>query len=151
MKCATRCSLRLLLTGSVLTMLAACGGGVSDGGERMGTLQLGVTDAPVDQAEAVVVQFTGIEHKPTGVAGGGADPIATAKVDAATHRYAIGFAPAGRYVVAYTCDADDSTVDADGAPTPPATGETETFTPPSGTAVDVAVNQTTTVDFAAAG
>jgi hypothetical protein len=45
--------------------LAGCGGG-ADGkaGARTGTLKLGITDAPVDAAEAVVVQFTGVELKP---------------------------------------------------------------------------------------
>jgi hypothetical protein len=84
-----------------------------------------------------------------GNAADGADPITTAQVNPDTFRYTIGFVPAGRYVVAYTCDADDSTVDADVAPTPPATGETVNFTPVSGTTVDVAASQTATVDFAA--
>jgi hypothetical protein len=45
--------------------LAACG---SDGGsqDRTGTLKLGITDGPVDAAEAVVVQFTGVELKRKG-------------------------------------------------------------------------------------
>lgn len=45
-------------------MLAACGGGGSSGGTGQLTLQ--VTDAPVDDATAVVVQFTGVELKPAG-------------------------------------------------------------------------------------
>jgi hypothetical protein len=49
-------------------LLVACGGsGGSDpkpGGT--GTLKLGITDAPVDAADAVVVQFTGVELKPVG-------------------------------------------------------------------------------------
>ncbi|MDH4104873.1 MAG: DUF4382 domain-containing protein [Gammaproteobacteria bacterium] len=84
-----------------------------------------------------------------GNAADGADPVTTAQVSPDTFRYTIGFVPAGRYVVAYTCDADDSTIDADVAPTPPATGETVNFTPTSGTSVDVAASQTVTVDFAA--
>jgi len=79
----------------------------------------------------------------------GADPITSALVSADTFKYTIGFVPVGRYVVAYTCDADDSTIDADVAPTPPATGETVNFTPVNGTTVDVMMNQTVTVDFAA--
>jgi hypothetical protein len=79
----------------------------------------------------------------------GADPITSALVSPDTFRYSIGFVPAGRYVVAYTCDADDSTIDADAAPTPPATGEVVTFAPPNGTTVDVIANQVATVDFAA--
>ena len=82
-----------------------------------------------------------------GNAADGADPITTAQVNPDTFQYTIGFVAAGRYVVAYTCDADDATVDADVAPTPPATGETVSFTPVSGTPVEVSANQTVTVDF----
>lgn len=54
-------SLSLLLTG----LLAACGG--SDGGNATGKLSLQITDAPVDAAEHVYVQFRGIElHGPGG-------------------------------------------------------------------------------------
>jgi hypothetical protein len=79
----------------------------------------------------------------------GADPITSARVSADTFKYTIGFVPVGRYVVAYTCDADDSTIDADAVPTPPDTGEVVNFTPVNGTTVDVTANQTVTVDFAA--
>ena len=41
-------------------------GGCSDNGASMGRLTLGITDAPVDGATAVVVQFTGVEVKPAG-------------------------------------------------------------------------------------
>jgi Domain of unknown function (DUF4382) len=85
-----------------------------------------------------------------GNAADGADPIASALVSADTFRYTIGFVPPGRYVVAYTCDADDSEIDADAVPTPPALGEVVMFTPSNGTTVDVVANQTVTVDFAAA-
>jgi len=46
--------------------LAACGGGGGGGGSASstGTLKLGITDAPVDAADAVVVKFTGVELKP---------------------------------------------------------------------------------------
>ncbi len=44
--------------------LAACGGGSS--GPGTGTLQVGVTDAPVDDARAVVVQFDGVAIKRAG-------------------------------------------------------------------------------------
>jgi hypothetical protein len=84
----------------------------------------------------------------------GADPLTTAQVslDAnSNYAYTIGFVPAGKYVVAYTCDADDSTVDADVAPTPPATAETVEFTPPEGIATEVTANQTTSADFVATG
>lgn len=46
-------------------MLAACGGDGSSQ-DRTGRLSLGITDAPVDDADAVVVQFTGVELKPKG-------------------------------------------------------------------------------------
>ena len=46
-----------LTTGIVLT-LAACGGGSSS---STGTLNLAITDAPVDYAKQVVVEFTGVE------------------------------------------------------------------------------------------
>ncbi len=46
-------------------LLAACGGGGGgDGGNRTGTLTVGITDAAVEYADAVVVQFTGVELKP---------------------------------------------------------------------------------------
>jgi hypothetical protein len=41
-------------------------GGCSDDGGGTGLLTLGITDAPVDGATAVVVQFTGVEVKPSG-------------------------------------------------------------------------------------
>ncbi|WP_165797338.1 DUF4382 domain-containing protein [Solimonas fluminis] len=44
--------------------LAACGGGGGSG--DTGTVNLGVTDAPVDSATAVVVEFSGVEAKPQG-------------------------------------------------------------------------------------
>ena len=47
------------------TLLAACGGGGGSGdAEQFGKINLGVTDAPVDGATHVVVEFTGIEIKP---------------------------------------------------------------------------------------
>ena len=52
---------------ATVAALAGCGGGGSDGMQsKTGTLRLGITDAPVDQADAVVVQFTGVELKPMG-------------------------------------------------------------------------------------
>ena len=44
-------------------LLVACGGG---DGSSTGTLNLAVTDAPVDDAEAVVVEFTGVELQHAG-------------------------------------------------------------------------------------
>jgi len=55
--------LTLLLTLSALA-LAGCGGGGSGAGGTTGILKLGITDAPVDAADAVVVQFAGVELKP---------------------------------------------------------------------------------------
>lgn len=54
----------LALAAGGLYGLAGCGG--SDGGEPMGTLNIGLTDAPVDNAVAVVIQFTGLELKSAG-------------------------------------------------------------------------------------
>jgi hypothetical protein len=51
-------------------------GGCSDDGSGLGRLTLGITDAPVDDATAVVVQFTGVEVKPSG------DPAETFTFDA---------------------------------------------------------------------
>jgi hypothetical protein len=79
----------------------------------------------------------------------GPDPIASAMVDPNTFRYTIGFVPPGNYEVAYTCDVDDATLDADAVPVPPATGETVVFTPADGVAVTVTANQTVQVDFPA--
>jgi hypothetical protein len=72
----------------------------------------------------------------------GMNAITSALVDEATGDYTIGFVPAGKYVVAYTCDADDVMTDAD--TTPPAV----TFTPATGAAVDVVKNAASTVNFA---
>ena len=47
--------------------LGACGGG-GGGGSDTGRLSLGVTDAPVDEASSVVVQFSGVAFKRAGAA-----------------------------------------------------------------------------------
>lgn len=49
-----------------LFMLAACGGGSTDGSGSTdtGTLSLNVTDAPIDSAQHVFVAFTGVSIKP---------------------------------------------------------------------------------------
>jgi hypothetical protein len=54
---------RSCLALSCAALLAACGGGGSDG-DATGALNLKITDSPVDEAEKVVVVFTGIELKP---------------------------------------------------------------------------------------
>jgi hypothetical protein len=51
-------------TAATLLSLAACSGGSSP--SNTGQLTLGLTDGPVESATSVVVQFTGIEIKPTG-------------------------------------------------------------------------------------
>ena len=51
---------------STALALAACGGSGGSGGAT-GRLTLGVTDAPVDDASSVVVQFSGVAFKRAGV------------------------------------------------------------------------------------
>jgi hypothetical protein len=51
--------------GLATAMLAGCGGSGDGGKAKTGTLKLGITDAPVDYAQSVVVQFSGVELKPT--------------------------------------------------------------------------------------
>lgn len=58
----------LWLSVACTTVLAACGGGGSSE-QQYGKVTLGVTDAPVDGAESVVVQFTGVELKAVGEPG----------------------------------------------------------------------------------
>jgi hypothetical protein len=56
---------RVLLLACAGAALAACGGGGGGGSKSTtGVLKLGITDAPVDGAQAVVIQFTGVELKP---------------------------------------------------------------------------------------
>jgi hypothetical protein len=59
---ATRSAMAMLLLG-----LGACGGGGGDGNQT-GRMTLSVTDAPVDEAESVVVQFSGVAFKRAGAA-----------------------------------------------------------------------------------
>jgi hypothetical protein len=51
---------------SMALALSACGGG--EGGSETGRLSLAVTDAPVDDASSVVVQFSGVAFKRAGAA-----------------------------------------------------------------------------------
>ena len=57
---------------SMMLGLAACSGGGGAGGNDTGKLSLGVTDAPVDDASSVVVQFSGVAFKR---AGAGAEKV----------------------------------------------------------------------------
>jgi len=83
-----------------------------------------------------------------GIDGDGADPITSAKVDPTTFDYTIGFVPAGKYVVAYTCSPDSTQVDSDtdvgNAEVP---DENVTFEPAAGLQLELAPNETRTIDF----
>lgn len=61
---------RYLPVALATALMAACGGGSggssSDGKPTTGSMKLSVTDAPVDSAEAVWVQFRAVEFKPEG-------------------------------------------------------------------------------------
>jgi hypothetical protein len=54
----------LLAVGAATFLLPGCGGGGEASSPQTGRLTLGVTDAPVDDATAVVVKFTAVELKP---------------------------------------------------------------------------------------
>lgn len=56
--------IKLTAVASSLMLLSACGSDSSDDVVALGKLGIGVTDAPVDRAENVVVRCTGIEVKP---------------------------------------------------------------------------------------
>ena len=89
---------------------------------------------------------TGADVTPDDYDGDG-DALTSAMVSPDTFRYTIGFVPAGNYRVAYTCDLDDTEIDADVVPPAPAIGETVEFTPPAGFAVTVTPKVTQEVDF----
>lgn len=62
------------------TLLAACGGGGGGGDttrQKTGTLKLSLTDAPVDSAQEIWIQFRAVEFKPVG-----ADPVTQELKDA---------------------------------------------------------------------
>jgi len=68
MKVSNPCFSRILIVATSAALLAACGSSDGDGGgqAQTGFLKVGITDAPVDMAAAVVVKFTGVELKPQG-------------------------------------------------------------------------------------
>jgi len=60
--------MRITLSAVVISAalgLAACGGG-GGGGTETGRVSLGITDAPVDDASSVVIQFSGVAFKRAG-------------------------------------------------------------------------------------
>ncbi len=63
MKLLKKYPLQLLLASS-LTALAACGGSSGSGGESTGSFSLAVTDAAIDSASHVFVEFSGVSIKP---------------------------------------------------------------------------------------
>jgi hypothetical protein len=99
-----------------------------------GPIAAGAADSTVPTDD-----YDGIANDPNG-----ADPLVSAMVDDDTGSYTIGFLAPGRYKVAYTCDPDETDVDADTDAT-----EEVGFTPAEGIAVDVASNAVTDVDFEA--
>lgn len=54
----------LFVYGITIPLLASCGGGGSSGSDDPASLSLNITDAPVDEALEVVVEFTGVSVKP---------------------------------------------------------------------------------------
>lgn len=62
MKFPKNTPLNILAAASMALMLSACDSG--DSASSTGSLNLNITDAPVDMAEKVVVEFSGVEIKP---------------------------------------------------------------------------------------
>jgi hypothetical protein len=60
MKISKITSLNMIAVAGMTLFLSAC----NSGGSSTGTLSLGITDAPVDAADKVVVDFSGVEIKP---------------------------------------------------------------------------------------
>jgi len=96
---------------------------------------------PADAAVAPD-DYDGVPDDPNG-----ADALASASVDPNSFSYTIGFVPVGNYLVAYTCDLDDTAIDADVPPAPQTPGETVRFAPVGGLPVTVTAGQVATVDF----
>lgn len=64
----TRINARASMTALAALLLAACGGGGDESTGATSTVKVSITDAPVDSAQEVVVQVTGIAFKPEGSA-----------------------------------------------------------------------------------
>jgi hypothetical protein len=58
--------IKCLTVTSIAALLVACGGGGGDESASTGSLSLSVADAPVDMADEVVVEFTGVELQHSG-------------------------------------------------------------------------------------
>jgi hypothetical protein len=58
--------LKTTMAGLMLATLSACSGGGGDSGDQTGELSLSITDAPVDEAASVIVQFSGVAFKRAG-------------------------------------------------------------------------------------
>jgi hypothetical protein len=97
---------------------------------------------PADGGSVVPDDYDGIAND-----AGGADAVASAAVSPDSFRYTLGFVPAGRYVLAYTCDLDDAAADADAAPAPGAPSEVVEFTPANGLPVTVTAGGVVEVNF----
>jgi hypothetical protein len=59
-------SIKSITVTGLAVLLIACGGGDGGGSASTGSLSLSVADAPVDTADKVVVQFTGVELQHSG-------------------------------------------------------------------------------------
>lgn len=55
---------KALVVTAAVALLAACGGGSDGGKSQTGRLKLSITDSPMDDAQAVWVQFSAVEYKP---------------------------------------------------------------------------------------
>lgn len=64
----TRIPLRASTTALAALLLAACGGGGGESSSATGAVKVSITDAPVESAQEVWVQVTGIAFKPEGSA-----------------------------------------------------------------------------------
>lgn len=65
MKFPKNIALNIMAAASMTLMLSACGSGdTASSSSSTGSLNLNITDAPVDTAQSVVVEFSGVELKP---------------------------------------------------------------------------------------